>query len=172
MISLQCFIHSFLVVSTSQDDDNLAFRLMRFKMGQYLIQRTTDTLLMHLRYLTAHTHPSVRTISLNKLFQHLHQSIRRLIENHGTRLALERQYLRLAAFFLRQKAFEGKSVTRQAAAHQCWHKGCRSRQTLHLNASPDSLTHQEESRIADARCTGIADERNVLTSQQTFHDPL
>ena len=139
-------------------------------MGDDFLQRTTYALLVYLGYLATDADRTVSTEILGKLLQRLHQTIGRLIENHGPLLVLQCSQLCLPALLLRQKALEGKAVARQSATDQCRHKGRGTWQALHLDASPDGLAYQEEAWVADAWRTGIADECYGLSGQQAFDD--
>ena len=59
-----------------QDDDNLPFRFFLLEMGCHFVERTSYTLLVNLRYLTAYTYLTVAAIHFRKLLQCLYQPVR------------------------------------------------------------------------------------------------
>ncbi len=71
-------------------------------------------LFMDLGYLPCHGALSVRTEDLSELLKRLYKPSRCLIENHCSCLGGQLTKKSLPPLFLRQKALEAKSVTRES----------------------------------------------------------
>ena len=67
---------------------------------------------------------------------------------------------------------EDKPVAGQATVYKRRHKGRGPGKGLDGDAVLYSLTHQQETRVADARCAGIGHQGDDLPAEQTFDHPM
>ena len=164
------FFFQLLRILARQYDDELAPRLCLLEVCYHLGQRSTNALLVQLRYFSATAHLSVFSEHLGKLLQGFHHPIRRLIENHGAHLIFQRLQIGLSSLFLRYESLEAESVTRQSRRHDGWDACRRPRKSLHGDASLSRLASQVETGVADAWGSRITDQCDGLACLESLND--
>ena len=96
--------------------------------------------------------------------------MRRLIHNQRSCIIFQFfQYGCTLFFLLWQKCLEGKAACRQTGQRQCGNAGCCPRKGSHFNALLVADAHQIFTRIGNARCTRIGDQRNIRSLLHFFH---
>ncbi len=150
----------------------LASRLCLREVLEDFLQGAANAFLVNLAYLSADADLSVWSEDFDELRQSLYDTMWRLVEDHGSRFFCKGLKSCLPSFLLREEPFEAESVARQAAAHQCRHEGCRSRECDDFYASLYGFAGHEEAWVADARRSSITDDGNCLPCQQALHDAL
>ena len=150
----------------------LASRLCLREVLEDFLQGAANAFLVNLAYLSADADLPLWSEDFDELRQSLHDTMWRLVEDHGSRFFCKGLKSCLPSFLLRQEPFEAESVARQAAAHQCRHEGCCSRKCDDFYASLYGFASHEEAWVADTWCACIADYGNRLSCKQTLHDAL
>lgn len=156
---------------SGEDDDDFAFDFFGSEMVVDFAEGAAGGLGIELANLTADADLTLFAHNFNQLLQQLDEAEGTFVNHH--RAALFGQPLdgRQATFLVRQESLEDETVARQAAVNECWDEGCRTRQAFDVDIVLDGLAHQKETRVADARCTGIGDNSNVHSALQLFHEP-
>ena len=149
-----------------------ASRLCLREVLEDFLQGAANAFLVNLAYLSADADLSVWSEDLDELRQSLHDTMWRLVEDHGSRFFCKGLKSCLPSFLLRQEPFEAKSVARQATADECRHEGCCSRECDDFYASLYGFASHEKAWVADARRSSITDDGNCLPCQQALHDAL
>ena len=90
-----------------------AFRLIISEMIQHLGQGAAHVLLVNLRYFAGHAAATVSPEDFRKLFQSLHQTVGRFVENHRPGLAGQGIQSSIPTLLLGKETLETESVTRQ-----------------------------------------------------------
>ena len=145
--------------------NNLTLRINLAEMVKHLGETATDMLFVDFRDFAGNRAASVRPKNFGKLFQSLHQTVGRLIENHCPRLFCKGFQSSLASLLLRKKALKAESVAGQTRRHDSRNASGCTRQSLHLNALIGTCTRQKKARVANARRPRIANERHILTGK-------
>ena len=128
---------------------------------------TSHCLLEHLAYLAADGCLALGAKHFCQLLQRFHEAERRLIDDHCMILFRQQLQACLPTFLLRQEPLEIEPFARQARIHQCRHERRSTRQALHLYAFAYAGTYEHEARVADAWCTGIADQGYLHAGRDT-----
>lgn len=146
------------------DNDNLAFDLMVGEMSKHLGSGAPNSLGMDFANLAGDADMTFGGQDSLQLLQQFDKSERRLVEDGGVRNGGQSLDGRLTTFFVREETEEQETIARETAIDKCRDKGSGARQTLDVDAMPDSFADKEEARIADARSAGIGHHSDIVTS--------
>ena len=112
----------------------------------------------------------VRPEVFGELLERLHEPVWRFVEDHRPCLFREGFQQGLAPFFLGQEPFEAETVAGEAGTDDRRNAGGCSGKGLDFDPFFGAGPGEEESGVGDARCPGVANQRDVQPAQDAFLD--
>ena len=109
---------------------------------------------------------------LGKLLQSTHQPVWRLVKDHCPWLRSQFPETGLTPLLHREETFETESVARKAGRDHCRNQCRRPGECTDFYPGFGAGPHKEETRIGNARRTGITDQSHVQTGENTLLEEL
>ncbi len=147
-------------------------RIARDPLNQLSERRRTQGL-EGLGQLASQQYPPLATQHLLHVLQTLKQTVRRLVDHPGPVFRCKRlQTLPTPVSLGRKKPLKGKAVRRHTRRTERGNQGTGPRHRRYSDTSLARLTHQVVTGVGDQRRTGIGNQGNIITGQQTLNQPL
>ena len=157
-----------LLRTSLNNNHDLPLRLMFLEPGRDLSQSAPPMFLMDLGNLPCHRAKPVGSEIFSELVQSLDKTVRRLVKDHGPRFFGERLQHSLPSLFDREEPLKAEPVARKARRYYRRNTCGRTRKCLYLNTFSCASTNQQKTRIRNPGSTGIADQSDILSSEDTL----
>ena len=114
----------------------------------------------------------MRAESLCEIFQSARESHGRLVNDNRAGIGGELGESSSETLLEREETFEHETVARYSGGDECRHECRRPGEALHLDAGIAACTGEHKAGIADAGCTGIGNERDILAGEEILDDTV